>query len=246
MILQNKVFIDDSIINSKKFSIDDRDDYTEIFIENTNKVKVLFTEEKISIDIGNIIYYSKIRNTITFYDGYDKLFYIGEKVIHEDEIISIELQNEDFEEIVINITTMKIPAFLLQDNTDNKYPKFEINISDCVYNMKIYTDDSTYLGIPNFQSHADIRSTLEYISDLVFYLTLGRPDFIEKLCNHEKIDLLVYDKDHTKAVSGGQMDYKLGEEGLYLSGGDLQDYLVEWQKFFKLVMDQTWEVDFIE
>ena len=50
-------------------------------------------------------------------------------------------------------------------------------------------------------------------------------------------------KDDEK-INCGIVSYKLGEDGLYLTGGELENYRVEWNTFFKLIMDGKWEVSF--
>ena len=247
MILQNadgdnKIFIDDNL-----------DDFITIHNGDTNSKEICLnnyyyeiecTQEKLTLVYVKEIHFLTDENKLYFYN--DEGICICTKILELDEIISFSLGEKNNQFQIVNLTTMKLPKFFFENNNDEKYPKFEINISDCIYSMRIYTDEYTYLDIPDFQSHNSISETLNHISNLIFYLTHGRPDFLNKLGNHDNMDVFIYDKNHDKAIAGGNMKYKLGDNGLYLTGGELENYLVEWQKFFKLVMDQTWEVNFDE
>ena len=236
MILQNnkgenKIFIDDSLINNSIRCFD----YGHIIFSKIANIS--FTNENIYISNINEINFDDERNSLLMIDEYG---YRLEKIIDDDEIISIGLDSEDNVKFVVNIYTMKLPKFLFQDNYDDKYPKFEVNLSDCTYSIKIYINDSEYIDMPMFQSHNNIHSTLDYISQLVFYLTEGRPEFFYKLCIGSHLDLIIHNEEH-EVVGGENLTYKLGEDGIYLTGGELENYRVEWNTFFKLIMDGKWE-----
>ena len=239
MILQNingenKIFIDDSIINNDNIRCINSGNI--IFSKNAN---ITFTNEKIYISNITEIDFDKEHDSLFFIDEFG---YRVEKIISENEIISINLDSEDNVKLIVDIDIMELPKFLFQDNYDEKYPKFEVNLSDCTYSMKIYTDDSTYIDIPTFQSHCNIHVTLDYITQLVYYLQEWRPEFLKYLCNDNELALMI--KKDDEKINCGIVSYKLGEDGLYLTGGELENYRVEWNTFFKLIMDGKWEVSF--
>ena len=248
MILQdnngnNKIFIDENL--EKYILINDIEDkfITHIYLNVSDYIFDL-TLDNIILPHINQIHYDADDDKLYFYSTNEDV--VACKIINENEIISLSLEEEqeryEGKYKAIELTTMKLPEFI----DDGKYPKFEINISECTYSMRIYNNDHEYLDIPKFQSHYSIYDTLEYIKQLVFYVTLDRPDFIKQLCEYNSMDLFIYDASHEKVLSGGEVKYKLGEEGLYLTGGELDNFLVEWHKFFKLVIDGTWEVDFYD
>lgn len=240
MILQNtrgenKIFIDESVNGNNLQSIKEVPEETgtlEILLD-IHGIPLFFEEEKIEIyNLDRILYES----------NHDFIMFISKsgdtlcmKWLKDNEIVSLSKSGDENRLV---FTTMELPKFLSQDNYDEKYPKFEVNLSDCTYGMKIYINDSEYIAIPDFQSHNNIHSTLDYISQLIFYLTEGRPGFFEKLCNSNSIEILIKDKGCET------FSYVLGEEGIFLTGGELKDYPVYWQNFFKLVMDGKWEVEF--
>lgn len=237
---ENKIFIDESVNgNNLQFikEVPEETDTLEILLD-THDIPLFFEEEKIEIyNLDRILYQS----------NHDFIMFISKsgdtlcmKWLKDNEIVSLSKSGDENRLI---FSTMELPKFLSQDNYDEKYPKFEVNLSDCTYSMKIYMNDSEYIEIPDFQSHITIHSTLDYISQLAFYLTEGRPGFFEKLCNEHKMEITIYNEEHV-SIGYQECEYILGEEGIFLTGGELKDYLVEWQKFFKLVMDGKWEVDF--
>ena len=246
MILQNKdgenkIFIDDNL--EDHITIYNMDIYEKhIEFEYDRHIEISFSEEKISSPYVQEVHFDMKENKLYFYN--DEQLCCCEKTIAEDEIISLSLGEKKNQFQIIEFTTMKLPKFLFEDNYDEKYPKFEVKISDCVYSMRIYTSEFEYTDIPYYQSHNTILTTLDHIFNVIFYLTIGRPDFMDKLYDNNKMDLLI-NKD-SKAVWGCEVSYKIGQEGIYITGGELENYLVEWQKFFKLVMDNTWEVNFYE
>lgn len=239
---ENKIFIDDNLNEIINIEYDDICYDISLNINKYEKrFQLILFNENIIMDYIELIRFNAKNDKIYFYN--DSEYCICQKNIEDDEIISLSLDNENNRFKVINLNITKIPAFFFEDNFDDKYPKFEINISDCVYNMKIYLNDSEYIDIPKFQSHYTIYSTLEYITNLIHYLKESRPEFIELLCNNKSMTLNIKNKEGVK-LNQGSLDYKIGQEGIYLTGGELEDYLVDWQKLFKLVMDGTWEVQF--
>lgn len=240
MILQNcngenKVFIDENLngIDSKVIQgIPEEPGNVEILLDR-EEITLFLEHEQITVhSISRIIYDSNFDSLLFILKNGDTSCV---KWLKDTEIISLSKSGDEQQLIV---STMNIPKFLSQENYDEKYPKFEVNLSDCTYGMKIYMNDSEFIEIPDFQSHNNIHSTIDYIAQIIFYLSEGRPDFIDKLCSSENIEIEIKDKGCETFT------YVLGEEGIFLTGGELENYLVEWQKFFKLVMDGKWEVDF--
>ena len=239
---ENKVFIDDDVV--EKFYT--HEEITKMFPELADEenafhgksvFSVLFKEEEILTSASDIYYDKEEDHIILVSDGSEIL----EKAIKDDELISISLYNDD----TIVITTFKLPVYMTKSIDDGIYPKFDINISDCVYNMKIYLDESEYIDIPFYQSHSDILSTLDHINDVIYCLTEDKPKFIYDLCNKEKIELSIYDKDK-KCLGCNVCEYKIGQDGIVLFNECFDDGLfhVEWQILFRLVIDKTWEIDF--
>lgn len=245
MILQNnngenKIFIDENLNGVGSAVIRG-------IPEEPGTVEILLDQEEMTVylDQEGIIIHDV--NKIIYDEGLDYLSFILKsgyvscmKKVKENEIVSVS-KSGDEEKLIV--TTINLPMFLFEDNYDEKYPKFEVNLSDCVYNMKIYINDSEYIAIPDFQSHYNIHSTLDYITQLLYYLEEWRPKFIHYLCSDNHMALMITNKENEK-INCGIMEYKLGEEGLFLTGGELENYLVKWQEFFKLIMDGKWEVSF--
>lgn len=240
MILQNnsgenKIFIDENL-NSIDTTV------IKGIPEEPGTVEILLDEEEITVFLEKEQITIHSISKVMYDSNFDSLLFIMKsgdtscvKWLKDIEIVSLSKSGDEQQLIV---STMELPKFLTQDNYDEKYPKFEVNLSDCTYGMKIYINDSEYIAIPDFQSYNNIHSTLDYITQLIFYLTEGRPGFFEKLCNGNSIEILIKDKGCEKFA------YVLGEEGIFLTGGELENYPVYWQNFFKLVIDGKWEVDF--
>jgi hypothetical protein len=226
---ENKVFIEDNMNN----------EYVEQFYHISRKDKDIFTVfigDDISVDMVDEIIYDMECDTLNFNLSTGGF---ATKCIKSDEILCITTKDENIVEILIS----KLPMYLQENGFTDTYPKFEFNISDCMYITKIYINESEYIEIPMTQTHITMLGTLDHISNLVYYLTLGRPGFINELCNR-KIMQIIIPKDDTKA--SGVMTYELGEDGICITGGEIKEELVPWHNFFKLVMDGTWEVDFID
>ena len=236
---ENKIFIDDNITNCQKNS---NSIYSIVSSESNKYIPVEFVNEDIYLSyITQIRYDTKVDNLYFWFNSN----LIMTKKICENEIVSLYLNDEN----ILILTTMKLPKFLFEDDQYEQYPKFEVNLSDCIYSMKIYLNEYEYIEIPDFQSSYHITDTLKYISDLVFFLKLGNPAFLNHLCNDTKMELSIYDKER-KCIGCEIVEFKLGEQGLYLTStsdeGELESQLVPYHTFFKLVMDKTWEVDFIK
>ena len=229
---ENKVFIEDNM--NDKYIIKHEDQFCYISDRHCN-IFTTFIGDEVSIDNVSEIIYNPELDTLSFDlspDGFVT------KYIKSDEILCITANEDNIVEILIS----KLPMYLWENGFNDVYPKFEFNISDCVYTTKIFINESECIEIPMTQTHITMHGTLDYISNLVYYSTLGRPGFINELCNH-KIMQIIIPKDNTKA--SGVMTYELGEDGICITGGEIKNQIVPWHNFFKLVMDGTWEVDFI-
>lgn len=245
MILQNKDGIDKIFINDNlkdHIEIYDIDDKCKCIKFNSDRfIELVYSEDEISLLYIEQIYFKIEENKLYFYN--DEQICTCEDSIDDNEIVSLSLGEKGDRYQIIEFSTMKLPKFVFEKDFNKKYPKFEVNISDCIYNMRIYINGGgEYIDIPDFQSHYSIHSTLDYITQLIYYLDEWRPKFIECLCNNDNMSLMITSEQNK--INCGILQYKLGEEGLYLTGGELEDYLVKWQEFFKLIMDGKWEVNF--
>ena len=254
MILQNtsnenKIFIDESLEEFITIHKDEDEPRSKrICMRGDNKIyQILFCEENLTIACVDEIFYDADKDRLWFYARDIEAYHIADRLIKDDELVSLSLGIEEGTYQYININIVKLPKFLFEDDRYEQYPKFEVNLSDCIYSMKIYLNEYEYMEIPDFQSFYNITDTLKYINDLVFFLKLGNHEFLNHLCNDTELELSIYDKDH-KCIGCEVIKYKLGEQGLYLTStsdeGELENQLVPYHTFFKLVMDKTWEVDF--
>ena len=244
---ENKIFIDESIQEFITIHQDqDESRSMKICVKESNII-FTFCEEKMTLANIEEIFYDADEVRLWFYTRGVEHMYTAEKLIGEDEIISFTLGDVNESYRYININIMKLPMFLFEDDKYEQYPKFEVNLSDCIYSIKIYLSQSEYIEIPYFQSSYHIIDTLKYISDLVTFLKLENPAFLNQLCNNDKMQISIYDKDNT-CIGCEVVSYKFGENGLYLTSieGELEKELVPYNVFFKLVMDLSWEVDFID
>ena len=235
----NVVFIENSICKNNFFKVSYREDGTDIIKKDESCFTVKLVNENISVNSVYQIFYNKNANKIVlFTKGYEMSII---KDILVNEIVDIDY---DHEEPCINIEVCELPRFLSENNFTNTYPKFEVKVSDCVYSMKIFTSDTEYIDIPQYQSHLTMNSTLNHISDVVFYMTEGNPTFIDQLSNCSQMFITVVAEDNS--TKGNTYKYKLSENGICLFGKEFDNgfYVVEWQKFFKLIIDRTWIVEF--
>lgn len=242
MILQNiyeenKIFIDDEVLAGLDGV------YSDGVIKNINlEYQTVYFKEEEMLTSASRIDYDIEEDHIILYSNDEEFL---EKAIAEDELLSLSIYND-----MTVITSVKLPKFLSEKGLDDEYPKFEINISDCVYSMKIYLNEYEYIDIPHYQSHNNVHSTLDHISKLTYFLSNSKP-LLNNIVNNNCIEITIYNTDvdfDTKQFKGhGVYDYKLAENGIALFGDEFENgvYIVEWQKFFKLIMDTTWEVNFI-
>lgn len=235
----NKVFIDGSLLgifginkgneNVVSFSIDD----------STN---ISINENIFLYDIKKIIYEPE-SDSISIFINDDNIYGGSTIQIKENQLVSLSYEKE-----TLYISTVDIPMFMLHDDIDDKYPKFEINISECIYSMKIYLNEEEYIEVPYYQSHNDIITTLNHINDVVYFLKEDEPLFMKVLCNCDKVEINVFDKeDKTKCIGCNVYDYKISSHGVVLFDESFEDgmYLVEWQKLFRLLIDKIWVMEFI-
>lgn len=244
MILQNKngdnkVFIDSSLLGIFEINEDNENVVLFSIDDNTN---ISINENIFLYDIRKIIYEPE-SDSISIFIGYS--MYGGSTIqIKENQLVSLSYEKE-----TLYITTVDIPMFMVQDDTDDIYPKFEINISECIYSMKIYLNESEYVEVPYYQSHNDIITTLNHINDVVYFLKEDQPLFMKVLCNSEKTEINVFDKeDKTKCIGCNVYEYKISTHGVVLFDESFENgmYLVEWQKLFRLLIDKIWEMKFTD
>ena len=154
MILQNnsgenKVFIDENLNgnNSEVIrSVPDEMGSIEILLDKDDIAIHLVREDMIIIDIKKIVY-DTYTDYLTFISKTD--YAVVTKWLNEDEIVSLSKSDGDS----VSVSVIKIPKFLTQDNYDEKYPKFEVNLSDCTHSMKIYVNDSEFIEIPEAEQY---------------------------------------------------------------------------------------------
>lgn len=238
----NKIFIGDTVINDEDIAIDIENKTIEI----KNTISVGFIQQNIYIQNVSMILYNSDLDIIALVNPNNQV--ILTKELKDRELASIDLniiQREDNSVVkCLSIDICELPMFLFEkiDEENDIYPKYEINISDCIYSMKIFMDESTYIDIPYFQSHYNINDILRYISELIFYFTEKNKNFIPELINGNKIEIIPNDNNETYIH-----EYKISDEGICLLGDGFENgiYLIKWQIFFKLVLDKTWEVKFI-
>lgn len=244
MILQNKngdnkVFIDSSLLGIFEINEDNENAVLFSIDDNTN---ISINENIFLYDIRKIIYEPE-SDSISIFIG-DSMYGGSTIQIKENQLVSLSYEKE-----TLYITTVDIPMFMVQDDTDDIYPKFEINISECIYSMKIYLNESEYVEVPYYQSHNDIITTLNHINDVVYFLKEDQPLFMKVLCNSEKTEINVFDKeDKTKCIGCNVYEYKISTHGVVLFDESFENgmYLVEWQKLFRLLIDKIWEMKFTD
>lgn len=233
----NKIFIDESIIDHQNCIVSNTDPtITKINLEPKFEINIMPDNTYLLFDCTSIIY-DKANDTIYFYANNETMI---SKDIKENEIASISIDDN-----VVSLEIIKLPNFMFGNNIEDKYPKFEVNLSDCVYSMKIYLNESEYIDIPLYQSHITIHETLDYISSLVYFLE-ETPDFLKSLCNSKELQLSIYKKDEMIACE--TYYFKLEQNGIALmeQSEEPDIKIVDYHKFFKLIMDGIWEVDFYE
>ena len=236
----NKIFIDNSLLGIFMITTENENAIFSLMDDSTFNISV--NENIFLYDIKKIIYES-CSNSISIF--IDDSIYGGSTIqLKENQLVSLVYEKE-----TLNITTVDIPLFMLQDDTDDVYPKFEINISENIYNMKIYLNEEEYIDVPYYQSHNNIITTLNHINDVVYYLKEEQPLFMNVLCNSEKAEISVFDKDNkTKCIGCNVYEYKISTHGIVLFDESFEDgmYLVEWQKLFRLLIDRIWVMEFTD
>ena len=123
MILQNindenKIFIDDSLDNILQIINPEENNY--FLIKNNEKINkcfiILFSKENIRITSIDYMIYSPEVDILYFYDN-DQL-HMCDKLINDDEMLSLSLEIENNEFVTINITTMKLSKPLSEADTN--------------------------------------------------------------------------------------------------------------------------------
>lgn len=247
MILQdiemnNRIFIDDEIFNQNndvKFALSEFNNgiYT-IIRDDDFLFDVKFVNENMFTIRVARLKYNATNNCLHAYGTSTLLF---SKTLKENEMMQITNQGS-----ILIIESCDIPKFIEEECFDNIYPKFEISLSDCIYHVKIYINDHEYIDIPDYQSYDNILDSLNYLTNIVKYFTQTKPDFFEKLCNNNTFILTITTiTPNSHSCDTNIMNYKISDEGIYIELPG-EHYLVEWHKFFKLIIDEKWDIVFIE
>lgn len=135
----------------------------------------------------------------------------------------------------------KTPLFILTGET--AYPNFEIEVSGCKYLINIYLDEDTYMTIDWYQSHNNIKDSLLYLAELTEYLQ-ENPDLIPNVFKSRAMEITI---ETSNGPQSGLEEYELCDDGLCIKLPDDSNLIVEWHKFFKLLIDETWKINkFIE
>ena len=167
------------------------------FLEGSNEVSVVADEFLFMIN-SNVIY-ANLNESSIFGRNIDK---------------NVLLHIIDFKNNTFVVNCLSAPVFSDEFGLTDKYPKFDINISDCMYNMKIYLSKERFLSIPYFQSHYSLKETLSYISELTTFLSDIRPEFIDLLCTHNAMNITVM----TNGVNTGifNVKYQMTENNIVI------------------------------
>ena len=245
---ENKLFIGDELASNNEFIISMRKINNSgiiIFERKDGELfnMALFKENILIPEIRSLLYNQNDDMLIaTIDENYDNSVFA--KQIDRLELCGINLSQDS-----LVIATDKIPMFKFEKD-NNTYPKFDMNISNCLYELKIYINSDSYLLVPYVQTHNDIISTLDHIKRLTFFLSQTNPEFIIDLINNTAFRSLC----KLTTVEDGEMvqkeeiitaKYIIHEEGIYLITKDEQQ-IVNLNTFFTLVMDGTWDIEFID
>lgn len=169
---------------------------------------------------------------------HDKLSMI--KKIKQNAMVTLANNNGD-----ILGETCELPKFLYEGEIDEIYPKFDIEISDCIFSMKIFYSNIEYIDIPECQIYDNIFSTIKYIEELINYLKNVNHDFIRDLCNYTAATFIVKGKSDEESIFFSS-EYKLTSSGILVNLPDQENYLLEFHRLFKLMIDDKWNVIFID
>lgn len=140
----------------------------------------------------------------------------------------------------------ELPKFYNENNFDEIYPKFDISISDCIFSMRIYYSAVEYIDIPESQIYINIFSTIKYIEDIIHYCRNVNSTFIEDLCKYNAATFIVKDKESKEDAVTFSSEYKLTPNGILINFYDQKDFLLEFHYLFKLLIDGTWDIIFID
>ena len=229
--VETKIIIQDDFINNK-IGISNDDNICYFYFPNIKDIKI---DEYIIHNICRILF-KKDTNEIIFYDDKNNDLLINRK-IDFSEIFAF-----DFDEFCnLNIETEKIPLFISVGETE--FPNFEIHTSGNMYSIDIYINEYTHMTINWYQSHDNLKDTLQYLSDLTEYLS-SEPELLPNIFKHSTMEIVI--GSSIEYEQRGIHDYELCDDGIKIIVPDGEPIVVDWHKFFKLVMDGTWDVKFID
>lgn len=239
----NKIFIEDSFINYEGVYIVSDNVFKDNYI-SLRPMDIIFSDINVSIKNINTIEFDINKLLLTVKNTYDTSLSEDkctfEFYIKEDEMLNLSIKDES-----IIVESCTLPKFYEESNLDDKYPKVEVNISDCIYNMRIYINETEYIDIPWYQSHKNINDTICHILDVINYITKENTNFMNDLINHDKFILSV---QNGSIMFQNGYEYKLSKNGIVLFDNDFENGIcsVEYQKFFRLIIDKKWVVEFLK
>lgn len=233
----NKLFIDDSIINGNFKCMDVSDEFALTSKKYLDPFHIKFTEDNFELYDIDYIKFWKTCNKLVFYKKNNT---ICVKELKDNEIVSLSFEKNMY----LCVTIIELPLFFTSLKDEDDFPKFDIHISECQYSMKIYMNESEYIDIPVYMSHYNIIDTLKYIEELVEFLTKKDEYFIAQLCGHEMMVLSIIANGEVKSDI---LEYKLTDSGIVLLSEAFDNgfEVIEWHTFFKLVIDKKWIINFI-
>ena len=205
-----------------------KDDNRAFFVKLDNDLIIGATIIKICIE-NNSIY-------IRTHDVLNNLTII--RTIKQNSIITLTNNNGD-----ILGETCELPKFY-ESESDEIYPKFDIEISDCIFSMKIFYSNFEYIDIPECQIYDNIFSTIKYIEDVINYFRNVNNNFIRNLCEYKAATFIVRGKDDKSTFFSSE--FKLTTRGILINLPDQENYLLEFHRLFKLIIDGKWDVIFID
>lgn len=174
-------------------------------------------------------------------------------VFNEDMRVIVTKEIKDLESYMMTLTTNGVvalfvnetPKFTLVKDLINEYPKLDIHISDCLFDVKIYVSENQYISIPNIQTSLNVNDTLKNISEVAEFLTITNPEFIMELCKNNIMAITINNSPNDESgditVETVVASYQLIENGVYLVIDD-QSSVVDYWTFFGLIIDGQWKV----
>lgn len=225
------ILVSQQLMSSEIFNLENTDNSFSITKKDESEFFVVFaTENAVFKQVHNLLFANQT-------------FAIPE-LNFEKAITDMEFYHISNDENIILVTSHKRPSFLYENNMENKYPKVEVNLSDKIYNLKIYLNEMDFIETSYYHSSAeDIPGILKSISEIVDYITNINPELMMKLCTNTSANVKIQTNDISL---NGKMNYVISPEGLTLSGAGLTNYKVEYPNLFKYLLDGLWELEFEE